>query len=99
MASLHGQAARRIDGGMWLACTKRCWPADPPCAATRAVLLHRACCAPLGMLRAVLSMPCTVLCSAVLRSLVENAAITTGRVAWVCPEPLAPLAPHFIGPW
>ncbi|GAB4816534.1 hypothetical protein N2152v2_003580 [Parachlorella kessleri] len=33
------------------------------------------------------------------RSLVENAAITTGRVGWVCPEPLAPLAPHFLGPW
>lgn len=33
------------------------------------------------------------------RSLVENAAITLGRIAWVCPEPLAPHAPEFLGPW
>ncbi|PRW61530.1 transportin-1-like isoform X1 [Chlorella sorokiniana] len=33
------------------------------------------------------------------RSLVENAAITLGRIAWVCPEPLAPHAHEFLGPW
>lgn len=33
------------------------------------------------------------------RSLVENAAITLGRIAWVCPEPLAPHAPEFLGLW
>lgn len=33
------------------------------------------------------------------RSLVENAAITLGRIAWVCPEPLAPHAAAFLGPW
>lgn len=33
------------------------------------------------------------------RSLVENAAITLGRLAWMCPEPLAPHAAAFLGPW
>lgn len=33
------------------------------------------------------------------RSLVENAAITLGRIAWMCPEPLAPHAAAFLGPW
>ena len=33
------------------------------------------------------------------RSLVENSAISLGRLAWVCPEPLAPHATHFVGPW
>lgn len=33
------------------------------------------------------------------RSLVENAAITLGRIAWMCPEPLAPHASAFLGPW
>ena len=33
------------------------------------------------------------------RSLVENAAITLGRLAWMCPEPLAPHAVAFLGPW
>lgn len=33
------------------------------------------------------------------RSLMENAAIAIGRVAWVCPEPLAPHLAAFLGPW
>jgi hypothetical protein len=33
------------------------------------------------------------------RSLVENAAITLGRSAWMCPEPLAPHVSAFLGPW
>eukprot|EP00882_Tetradesmus_deserticola_P012812 GHRQ01013578.1.p1 GENE.GHRQ01013578.1~~GHRQ01013578.1.p1 ORF type:complete len:146 (+),score=52.95 GHRQ01013578.1:220-657(+) len=35
----------------------------------------------------------------VSRSLQENAAITLGRAAMVCPNQLAPLLPHFLGPW
>ncbi|CAL8464616.1 g4151 [Coccomyxa elongata] len=33
------------------------------------------------------------------RSIVENSAITLGRVAWVCPVQLAPHLGHFIAPW
>lgn len=35
----------------------------------------------------------------VTRSLQENAAITLGRAAWACPAQVAPLLPHFLGPW
>lgn len=35
----------------------------------------------------------------VSRSLQENAAITLGRAAWVCTDQVAPLVPHFLGPW
>lgn len=33
------------------------------------------------------------------RSLVENAAITLGRIAWVCPGEVAPHCTAFLGPW
>lgn len=33
------------------------------------------------------------------RSLQENSAITIGRIAWMCPEPIAPHLAHFVGPW
>lgn len=33
------------------------------------------------------------------RSLQENSAITIGRIAWICPQPIAPHLAHFIGPW
>ena len=33
------------------------------------------------------------------RSLIENAAITLGRFAWICPEVLAPHAPHYVPAW
>eukprot|EP00798_Chlamydomonas_sp_ICE-L_P031863 gene31863-7069_t len=33
------------------------------------------------------------------RSIVENCAITLGRVAWVCPEPIAPHLVHFCAVW
>ena len=35
----------------------------------------------------------------VVKSLFENAAITLGRIALACPEPLAPHLDHFITPW
>ncbi|WIA22073.1 hypothetical protein OEZ85_004416 [Tetradesmus obliquus] len=35
----------------------------------------------------------------VSRSLQENAAISLGRAAMVCPDQVAPLLPHFLGPW
>lgn len=49
----------------------------------------------LERLVAVLQVPT----GALPRSLVENAAITLGRLAWMCPEPLAPHAAAFLGPW
>mmetsp|Transcript_18691 Transcript_18691/g.56506 ORF Transcript_18691/g.56506 Transcript_18691/m.56506 type:complete len:924 (-) Transcript_18691:2081-4852(-) len=33
------------------------------------------------------------------RSLLENAAITLGRIAWVCPQQVAPHLEHFLAPW
>lgn len=33
------------------------------------------------------------------RSILENSAITLGRVAWICPEGIAPHLGHFVGPW
>ncbi|KAF5443757.1 hypothetical protein F2P56_036291 [Juglans regia] len=33
------------------------------------------------------------------KSLIENSAITLGRVAWVCPELVAPHMEHFMEPW
>ncbi|KAK9804853.1 hypothetical protein WJX72_008726 [[Myrmecia] bisecta] len=33
------------------------------------------------------------------RSIVENTAITLGRVAWICPETIAPHLQHFVGVW
>lgn len=33
------------------------------------------------------------------KSLVENSAITLGRVAWVCPEIVAPHMEHFMQSW
>eukprot|EP00191_Tetraselmis_sp_GSL018_P017971 CAMPEP_0177587948 /NCGR_PEP_ID=MMETSP0419_2-20121207/5948_1 /TAXON_ID=582737 /ORGANISM="Tetraselmis sp., Strain GSL018" /LENGTH=732 /DNA_ID=CAMNT_0019078081 /DNA_START=462 /DNA_END=2658 /DNA_ORIENTATION=- len=33
------------------------------------------------------------------RSLQENSAITIGRVAWMCPELIAPHLGHFVVPW
>lgn len=33
------------------------------------------------------------------RSIVENSAITLGRVAWICPDGIAPHLGHFVGPW
>lgn len=33
------------------------------------------------------------------RSIIENSAITLGRLAWMCPEPIAPHLEHFITPW
>lgn len=42
---------------------------------------------------------CQVPTGALPRSLIENAAITLGRIAWTCPEPLAPHAAAFLGPW
>ena len=33
------------------------------------------------------------------RSILENSAITLGRVAWMCPEPLAGALEHFVWPW
>ncbi|EPS73595.1 hypothetical protein M569_01158, partial [Genlisea aurea] len=33
------------------------------------------------------------------RSLVENTAITLGRLAWVCPELVSPHMEHFMRPW
>ncbi|KAG8654531.1 transportin-1 isoform X1 [Manihot esculenta] len=33
------------------------------------------------------------------RSLVENSAITLGRLAWVCPELVSPHMEHFMQPW
>ncbi|CAM8901663.1 unnamed protein product [Rhodiola kirilowii] len=33
------------------------------------------------------------------RSLIENTAITLGRLAWVCPELVAPHMGHFMQPW
>ncbi|KAG2703104.1 hypothetical protein I3843_06G114100 [Carya illinoinensis] len=33
------------------------------------------------------------------KSLIENSAITLGRVAWVCPEIVAPHMEHFMEPW
>ncbi|KAF2324731.1 hypothetical protein GH714_016541 [Hevea brasiliensis] len=33
------------------------------------------------------------------RSLVENSAITLGRLAWVCPEIVSPHMEHFMQPW
>ena len=35
----------------------------------------------------------------VVKSLFENAAITLGRIALTCPEPLAPHLDHFMTPW
>ena len=40
------------------------------------------------------SLHMTVLLRACTRS-----AITLGRIAWMCPEPLAPHLEHFTGPW
>ncbi|GAB2261870.1 hypothetical protein Droror1_Dr00002867 [Drosera rotundifolia] len=33
------------------------------------------------------------------KSLIENSAITLGRLAWVCPELIAPHMEHFMQPW
>ncbi|KAK7256032.1 hypothetical protein RIF29_29464 [Crotalaria pallida] len=33
------------------------------------------------------------------KSLIENSAITLGRLAWVCPELVAPHMEHFMQPW
>jgi transportin-1 len=33
------------------------------------------------------------------KSLVENSAITLGRLAWVCPELVSPHMEHFMQPW
>ncbi|KAL3645630.1 Transportin-1 [Castilleja foliolosa] len=33
------------------------------------------------------------------KSLIENGAITLGRLAWVCPERVSPLMEHFMQPW
>lgn len=33
------------------------------------------------------------------KSLVENSAITLGRLAWVCPEVVSPHMEHFMRPW
>ena len=33
------------------------------------------------------------------KSLVENSAITLGRLAWVCPEILSPHMEHFMQSW
>ena len=33
------------------------------------------------------------------RSIIENSAITLGRVAWICPAALAPHLGHFCGAW
>ncbi|KAL8139924.1 hypothetical protein V2J09_005945 [Rumex salicifolius] len=33
------------------------------------------------------------------KSLMENSAITLGRIAWVCPEIVAPHMEHFMQPW
>eukprot|EP00887_Chlorella_sp_A99_P008169 scaffold12.g8169.t1 len=33
------------------------------------------------------------------RSLIENAAISLGRLAWVCPDQLAPHASHYLAAW
>jgi transportin-1 len=33
------------------------------------------------------------------RSIMENSAITLGRVAWVAPEPIAPHLELFVGTW
>eukprot|EP00775_Hariotina_reticulata_P001226 gene1226-1564_t len=35
----------------------------------------------------------------VSRSLKENAAISLGRAAMMCPEQVASVVPHFLGPW
>ncbi|KAF8063844.1 TRN1 [Scenedesmus sp. PABB004] len=35
----------------------------------------------------------------VSRSLQENAAITLGRAAMMCPDQVSPLLPHFLSPW
>ncbi len=33
------------------------------------------------------------------RSIIENSAITLGRIAWTCPEPLAGALEHFVWHW
>ncbi|XP_015969946.1 transportin-1 [Arachis duranensis] len=33
------------------------------------------------------------------KSLIENSAITLGRLAWVCPELVSPHMEHFMQPW
>jgi transportin-1 len=33
------------------------------------------------------------------KSLLENSAITLGRLGWVCPELVAPHMDHFMEPW
>jgi hypothetical protein len=33
------------------------------------------------------------------KSLLENSAITLGRLGWVCPELVAPHMDHFMQPW
>lgn len=33
------------------------------------------------------------------RSLVENSAITLGRLAWVCPDIVSPHTEHFMREW
>jgi transportin-1 len=33
------------------------------------------------------------------KSLLENSAITLGRLGWVCPEVVAPHMDHFMQPW
>ena len=75
------------------------------------MLLHLAqCTAPCSVslcICARVSLPASLLLLLLLqvptgglpRSLVENAAITLGRIAWMCPEPLAPHAAAFLGPW
>ena len=38
-------------------------------------------------------------CIACKKAMYDCSAITLGRVAWICPEGIAPHLGHFVGPW
>ena len=43
--------------------------------------------------------PWSLVCATRVRTHVACSAITLGRIAWMCPEPIAPHLEHFTAPW
>lgn len=77
------------------ACNNACWSLGEVAINQRAEDIAPFAAAIVERLAPVLAAPL----GQVPRSLVENAAITLGRVAWLCTPQVAPHLEHFLMPW
>ncbi|KAL3146894.1 hypothetical protein ABBQ38_014866 [Trebouxia sp. C0009 RCD-2024] len=93
--AIQNMEARCIDPHNMSACNNACWSLGELAIQCSPEQLQPFAAPIVERLVPILAAPM----SQMPRSIVENSAITLGRVAWICPEGIAPHLGHFVGPW